>query len=710
MKILSSEEFQQLHTRLSHLGQQLQHYAQELRSGQLKEGNPTSGLEQIEQNLAKALDVLDRQTYEVAVIAAMKAGKSTFLNAVIGAEVLASESESCTVCRTEIRHLNPGATPYLLEYKTTQAEPILIAEGSSQIIGQEFLKRTHEIRQTNTVEETDYFELYHPIVAIQDHRVLSGFTLIDTPGPNEWETKEFNAVSLKQTALQVMRSCQVILFILDYTSFRDSTNQDLLRELLEQREHFLEKDQDKLYFLLNKVDLRGNADRPLEVVISDLKKSLKSFGIPNPKIFATSARKGLLARLIDQLKASENHLQDFKNFFLARYAKENEDGDLIMPGPKKVAPQALQDSNIPEIEESIISTIAQNAGLNLLRDVLGQTTIAASEIETLLQVEIQGWSIAVEDLEQRLGEYTAMADRSQNRLQDIEKKIVVQQDELTQKFNQELDDFADRAIGKIKQEIDLLIEQLKSQKQPGLLSLAIANLFSVLSKGSLDGYVISFASEFEASKAYDQINKSCTPIIQTFWLDTQDKLSREGNIRRNQVAREIEQEVQVLADELTALLGKALEFEFKPTPITIPNYDFPGIDKMVERRRKDSKHTEDRCCSSPHSYVITTISYVIDFREVIRAFEKTIRIQKLIIKELIKQVISEQINTDLNTAKTQFKSSFQRVEQEIQYIIQKRSDQSVEAEQAIETLHTNLAIIQEYQKEIDRINAELSLN
>ena len=710
MTPLSSERFQELHTRLSHLGTHFLHYVQELRSGQIQEGRSTQSIDQINNNLENLLEALDRQTYQVAVIAAMNAGKSTLLNVIIGADVLASESKACTVCRTEIRHLDPGTTPYLLEYRANQSEPVLIAEGDG--IRQAFLQRTHEIRQTNTVEEIEYFELHHPIVAIQDLKVLSGFTLIDTPGPNEWQTDQFNTVHLRQIALEVLRSCQIILFVLDYTSFQGSVNQDLLSDLIEKRQGFLNQDQDKIYFLLNKVDLREENDRPLDVVVAELKATLQGFGIPNPKVYTSSARQGLLARLIEQGQAKDDHLRDFKRFFSAQYAEENEDGDLVIPSPRKIAPRALQDSGIPEIEESIIGTIAQNAGVALLRDILGQFSIAANDMETLLQASIQGWNIAVEELEEGLKEYAAGADRARMRLDEIKKNIITQQNQLTQTFNTDVNQFAQQATQKISQEIDAFVNQLNAKNQsssPAAGRSLIESLFHFFRDSSVSGHNIEFDSEEQAERAYDQINKCCTPIIQEFWLTTQDKLVRDGNSIRGQVAREIEQEIQVLSDELTVLLGECLEIDFKPTPIKIPDYNFPGIDQRVEeQRRQVEERRADKCCTSPESYTIEVSYYVINFQDVKREFEKAIKRQKITIQGLIEKVVADQIQTDLDKAQQQFEDSFERVEQELQHIIQKRSNDSSEAQ--IAELRQKLAMLQEYNQEIARIKADLGMS
>ncbi|MHC5722385.1 MAG: dynamin family protein, partial [Nostoc sp.] len=89
------------HDSIYNTGTHLLQYLQEIRQGRLSEGDDTKGLQSVEDEINKSLHELKEQKYQVAVIAAMKAGKSTFLNAIIGADVLASETAACTICRTD---------------------------------------------------------------------------------------------------------------------------------------------------------------------------------------------------------------------------------------------------------------------------------------------------------------------------------------------------------------------------------------------------------------------------------------------------------------------------------------------------------------------------------------------------------------------------------------------------------------------------------
>jgi len=100
-----------------------------------------------------------------------------------------------------------------LEYREGEKEAVIISDGEVAKIRQDFLNRTHEIRQSNNSDRVTRFELWHPIEAISKYSCLDGFTLVDTPGPNEWESAEFNTVALKETALEALRTCNAILFI-----------------------------------------------------------------------------------------------------------------------------------------------------------------------------------------------------------------------------------------------------------------------------------------------------------------------------------------------------------------------------------------------------------------------------------------------------------------------------------------------------------------
>lgn len=462
---MSSQQFQSTHDQIHQLGTNLLHYLQELRAGQLSEGDDTKGLQTVENEINTALNALKTQKYQVAVVAAMKAGKSTFLNVLIGADILASESEACTVCRTDIKPIAHHQIPKLLEYREGNREPVVIVEGEASEIRHQFLARTRQIRDTNNPDKTVRFELEHPIEAISKLPSLNGFTLVDTPGPNEWQSAEFNTIALKRTALEALRTCDAILFILDYSSFKDDTNSELLKELIEQRQEALKENTGKLYFILNKVDRKAEKDRPIENVIEDLRNALISFGIPEPIIYPASAWQGLLSKLIQGKVATKEHKEDFKKFFIARYMTEDEEGDLYVPKMADIAPQALIDSHIPEIEESVIQTVVKNSGWNLLSDVLNELDKAAKAIEDSLNTQIKGWKIEFESLKKKVEEYQKKSELARIKVESVKNSIKLQKEKLIQDFSQGISIFADQSKSKIVDEINGIAKSRNSQTE-----------------------------------------------------------------------------------------------------------------------------------------------------------------------------------------------------------------------------------------------------
>ncbi|MEH2055066.1 MAG: dynamin family protein [Nostoc sp.] len=595
-KNMSEQEFQETYNRIRDTGDQILKYLKELRAARFKEGDSTQGLQSVEDNISKALKALAEQKYQVAVIAAMKAGKSTFLNAIIGADVLASESEACTVCRTDIRPIDAGQTPRLLEYQAGKREPIVLIEGETSEIRQRFLERTHEIRAKSNQDNTTHFELEHPIEAISTIPSLKGFTLVDTPGPNEWESVSFNTTSLKQTPLQALRTCDAILFILDYTSFRDNTNSELLKDLIEQRKEFLAENTGKIYFILNKVDRKAEGDRPIADVIESLRINLVEFGIPKPIIYSVSGWQGLLSKLIQQGKATDSHIKDFEKFFTPTDTQRDKEGRRIIPLPQEIAPQALNDSGIPIIQDTVIKTITQNSGLNLLSDVLYELNKAAKAIDETFLTDIGCWQLEVEELEQKVEEYKKHSNSAQCQVNSVKKSVEAQKQTLITTFSQGINKFAETAKKLIESEIDRVAENqskkvLNDKNNQNLLTYMWDNFSSLFEdSSSSDPYKIKVKNKNDAEKIGKAINEYCTPIIQSFWLDTQDILVREATIIREGLVQKIKREIQPISDELSESIKIDLQVQIGNNPIQYCSDKQGRQGKQGKQGRQNSSH------------------------------------------------------------------------------------------------------------------------
>ncbi|MGB3755435.1 MAG: dynamin family protein [Rivularia sp. (in: cyanobacteria)] len=715
---MSTQQFEQTYNQIQDTGNRLLNYLLEIRDGKSSQGDDTLGLQSVEEDINKALTALKEQKYQVAIIAAMKAGKSTFINALIGADVLASESEACTVCRTDIRPIDAEQTPRLLEYQEGERKPIVLVEGEAEKIRQAFLERTRQIRETNNPDNTISFELEYPIEAISKVPSLAGFRLIDTPGPNEWQSDSFNTTALKQTALEALRTCDAILFILDYTSFKDNTNSELLKELIEQRSEFLKQDAGKIYFILNKVDRKSEKDRQIPDVIKDLRKTLISFGIPQPIICPVSALQGLLSRLIINERATKENKADFKNFVLGRYIEEDEDADIIVPKLNHIAPEALQDSGILTIENAVIQNIVQNSGWNLLSDVLANFDKSAQAIDETLMTEIRGWEISFEQLQEQIEEYIKRSDSAKKNVASVKLAIEEQKRRLVDNFSEGIDEFATDAQKRIQEVID---EVVKTQSECNWYPKN-QNLFSYI-KGipsliyqTIEPYQLKFKNSKDADKVCQTINEYCSPIIQDFWLDTQDKLIREGKSIRQNLVQKIQRDIQAIFNELSKYLGNSLQVEIGSNSIQFPDFEFSGLDAEIKKqqqvfnRTKKETRTKERCCASDESYKvdIPCKEYQIDLQLTCKAIQDKIDEQVLRNKQLLQRVIQKQVSTDFQNAEKQINDYINRFQFEFDNLLKQRAEQELKADEIIANLTSQRMEVNQYLCELMAIGELLN--
>ncbi|MEM9538003.1 MAG: dynamin family protein [Cyanobacteria bacterium P01_E01_bin.42] len=730
---MSSQRFQEIYESIYDTGSRLVQYLQELREEELAQGNDAETLLAIEEDARKALTALREQKYHVAVIAAMKAGKSTFLNALIGADVLASETESCTVCRTDVRPLAGNEVPRLLEYRETQKQPVLIAEGDARIIRQHFLERTHLIRATDNRDRAVRFELEYPIDAIGDFSALKGFTLVDTPGPNEWQDGSFDSIMLKQTALEVLRNCDVVLFILDYSSFKDNTNSELLRDLIEQRSDFLQRNRGAIYFILNKVDRKTEEDRPIQHVIDDLKRTLKEFGIPEPIVYPASAWQGLLAKMIQRGLATDVHLRNFKRFFGGRYARETPEGDLIVPSPQKIAPQALKDSLIPVIEKAVVGEVVENAGWNLLNDVIAKLNKAGQGIEDVINTRIGGWKIEIKPLRQKMEEYKRLAKNAIVQIRGVKKLVEQQERQLIEQFKWEISDFAERAKLTIQQEFEIFVhyrfsdytispepeeeEEIEEEPEkktrfpvPKRLAESLKKVINELLGDEENPYRIRCETEEEVEQIKKDINRFCAILIKDWWTNTQDKLSRDGTLIRQELVAQIRDNVQTISDELSKYLGEALEISMNINPIQMLVFDFQGIDTRVQQQTENyTRWTRERKQAFCRDYEVDIqvddrLSYYeIDLRQTIVAIKQEIDAQTTGSLIVVERAIKKQVGEDFGNAEQQINEYINRFLVEFDRLLKERENRESEVDRILADLEAQKNALYLYLEELEKL-------
>ena len=297
-----------------------------------------------QEQIAHQLNLVDRLELRMTIVAPMKAGKSTIINALIGQELLPSHSAAMTTLPTEIlfapqrnepvlrlgtslvaacqetasrirEQINrqgldhalaqAGQYPHLHNLITSLHEDFRIEEeiaGREQAVAM-LTALNHLIRLAAVLTEqpADLSQSEIPVLetpfrhgsgigdadadtdadADEQHR----FVLVDTPGPNEAGTHHLQALVDRQ-----LEQSSLILIVLDFTQLKSAAAEEVKENV---RQIAGLRGADNLYVLVNKIDQRDAQSMTAEEIRAFVAADL---GISNPEqVFEISARQALAA-------------------------------------------------------------------------------------------------------------------------------------------------------------------------------------------------------------------------------------------------------------------------------------------------------------------------------------------------------------------------------------------------------------------------------
>lgn len=285
--------------------------------------------------LQEEANKLEKLEMVLAVVGTMKAGKSTTINAIVGAEVLPSRNEPMTAIPTLIRHKVDQKEPVLsfehtkpvielakklgdlIAKMTSEKLDVLHKElpnpeiidsviarlkpktkysGSEQIFV--FLKQLNDlVRLANALEVefpfSEYEQIYHlPVIEVEfvhlrEVGATKGqFALLDTPGPNEAGQEQLKAMLTEQ-----LRKASGVLAVMDYTQLRSDADHQVREEL-----HAIASvTGDRMFALVNKFDQKdrnGLDEKGVKALVAD---GLMQGEISQDSVFPVSANRAYLA-------------------------------------------------------------------------------------------------------------------------------------------------------------------------------------------------------------------------------------------------------------------------------------------------------------------------------------------------------------------------------------------------------------------------------
>lgn len=213
---------------------------------------------------ADVVDKLEADRFHLVVVGEFNHGKTTFVNALLGAEVL---PVGVTPTTAVIHHLEYAAEPRAELVRTSgERQPMAFEEVRKFAVGQE--KGSESI-----ANDVNRLEVFYPAEILRERIVL-----VDTPGVNDLSLQRADI-----TYSYIPRS-DAVLFLLDAGQPLKESERVFLNEKL------LGQSRDKIIFVVTKRDIWSSDEEveALSYIRSELAKLVRS-----PVLFPVCARKAL---------------------------------------------------------------------------------------------------------------------------------------------------------------------------------------------------------------------------------------------------------------------------------------------------------------------------------------------------------------------------------------------------------------------------------
>ena len=296
---------------------------------------PLKGFHSLYKELTEKANRLEQQTFTVALFGAFSAGKSSFANALMGESVLPVSPNPTTAAINKImasneEHAHGTATVTLKSEKMLLEDVSLalaafgkkaatldeayqfageiVAKADEQETGKTHLSFLRAFyhglspykNQLGTVltvdldgfksfaaEESksclvDLIELYYDCAMTKQ-----GMVLVDTPGADSINARHTGA------AFEYIKNSDAILFVTYYNHPFSKADREFLIQLGRVKDSFA---MDKMFFVVNAVDLAQNSDE-LDEVMEYVTLQLNGFGIRFPKLFPLTSKGALAEKL-----------------------------------------------------------------------------------------------------------------------------------------------------------------------------------------------------------------------------------------------------------------------------------------------------------------------------------------------------------------------------------------------------------------------------
>ncbi|MED0656670.1 dynamin family protein [Anoxybacillus ayderensis] len=253
----------------------------------------------------KQRDFLTTKEKRCLIVGTMSAGKSTFLNSLVGKDVFPAKNEACT------------AKKFFYTYRTDM-EHFIVQHDKSECF--EYVLHNIERKMKALNENKASEQVFIEGSMSQLLNIKNRVVLIDTPGPNN----SMNRIHEKVTVEAIRNETyDTIFYIMNATQL--GTDDDL-RLLHHVKEYISNHPEKEVVFIVNKADkIDEEKDESLQQLLEIAKTYVEQNGFENPNIMLFSAYVSNLCQKVAHSKSLTEKEQLEFDFFYKRFSDEKKD-------------------------------------------------------------------------------------------------------------------------------------------------------------------------------------------------------------------------------------------------------------------------------------------------------------------------------------------------------------------------------------------------
>lgn len=233
--------------------------------------------------------------FDAYVVATMSSGKSTFINAMLGQDLLPAANEATTATIAQIYDDKSKGDKFYGERIDNNGNLIESNDDVDLVT----------MKVWNSDSETQSITLHGDIRSIKESSNVR-LVLTDTPGPNNSQDPEHQRTTLG--FIQDSKRNPLIIYVLNATQLGTNDDAQLLKLVADTMKKGGKQSKDRFLFVVNKMDMfdpeRGEN---IEDALTRVKNYLENKGIQDPNLYPVSARMAYLLRKKSELTRAERN-------------------------------------------------------------------------------------------------------------------------------------------------------------------------------------------------------------------------------------------------------------------------------------------------------------------------------------------------------------------------------------------------------------------